>query len=353
MRPGLAARRASTLVEVVLGMAVSAILLGALSSAMIVSSKAVPDSSSPLKATTDAAMAIDQLADELLVATTAATRTPNAIEFTVADRNNDAVAETIRYEWSGVYGAALRRKYNDGAWVNILDDVRNLEFSYDTYVDTSSPSTPTESGETLLAGYTAAGSPADWPVNDKEWIGQYFVPTLPAETTSWKITRVRLAARVHGASAGISRVQLQRAGETKTPGGAILDESMLTESELSNSYLWKNISFHKAGGLTPGTGVCLVVQWLKDTDACAVRLEQSRTSSADAALLTTTNTGASWAASSTKSMLFEIYGTYSAPSVSPPAPPTYLTGVRIRLQAGNSTATEMETRVPVLNEPRI
>jgi type II secretory pathway pseudopilin PulG len=346
-------RSGATLVEVLLGMAVSAILLGALSSAMVISAKAVPDAASPVKATLDAALAIDQLADELLVATSVGTRTPTAIEFTVADRNNDGSEEIIRYEWSGTAGTPLRRRYNAGVWVNILDDVHDLSLTYATYADTSSPSTATESTEMLLAGYTGTNSTQNWSVQTNAWIGQYFVPSLPNDATSWKVTRVRVQARTRDGDDGISRVRLHDADAGGLPTGPVIAESSLVERELGKDYLWLNIDFFKAGNLTPGAGACFLIQWIKDADACDIRYEQSRASDEESALLTSINGGATWSAADTKSLLYEVYGTYSAPSVGATPPPTYLTGVRIRLRAGESASSEIETRVPVLNEPRI
>jgi hypothetical protein len=54
----------------------------------------------------------------------------------VADRNNDAVDETIRYEWSGTPGASLTRKYNVAAAVTVLSDVNEFGLSYEVMVVT-------------------------------------------------------------------------------------------------------------------------------------------------------------------------------------------------------------------------
>ncbi|MDO8631262.1 MAG: prepilin-type N-terminal cleavage/methylation domain-containing protein [Phycisphaerales bacterium] len=124
-------RRAFTLVELMLSMAVMTVLLGGLASAMMIASRAVPDRSTPLGATLDSAYAADQLAAELFVAKTFTVRSATAVEFTVADRNNDTVDETIRYEWSGAPGAPLTRKYNIAAAVTVLSDVNEFGLGYD------------------------------------------------------------------------------------------------------------------------------------------------------------------------------------------------------------------------------
>jgi prepilin-type N-terminal cleavage/methylation domain-containing protein len=106
-------RRGFTLVEMVLSMAVMTILLGGIASAMILASRAMPDLATPLKAMADGYYAADQLAGELFAAQTITARSATSVTFTVADRNNDSIAETIRYSWGGA-GQPLTRQYNIG-----------------------------------------------------------------------------------------------------------------------------------------------------------------------------------------------------------------------------------------------
>lgn len=115
----------------ILSMAVMAVLMGGLASALMIAARAVPDRKTTLGATLDGAYAADQLAAELFVAKTFTLRSATAVEFTVADRNNDAVDETIRYEWSGTADAPLTRKYNVAAAVTVLSDVNEFGLGYD------------------------------------------------------------------------------------------------------------------------------------------------------------------------------------------------------------------------------
>jgi len=125
-------RRGFTLVEMVLSMAVMTVLLGGISSAMILASRAVPDLETPLKAKTDGYHAADGLASELFAAQTITSRFATVVEFTVADRNADAIAETIRYAWSGIYGQPLTRRYNNGTIDTVLENVYQFDLRYDT-----------------------------------------------------------------------------------------------------------------------------------------------------------------------------------------------------------------------------
>ncbi len=347
-------RPAYTLIELVLGMAVSSILLAGLGSAMVIASKAVPDRTSPLAATVDDAFVVEQIADELLVAQEFSVRTSTAVEFSLADRTNDGQPEVIRYEWSASAGAPLRRQFNGGTWVTLVDDVADFNLGYDLYVDTSAaPSGPTESAETLLSGHNAKTLLEDWTVTDKSWIGQYFWPSLPNDATSWKVTRVRVMAKVNGSNTGIDKVQLQKADATNKPTGAVIDQTNLLERELTDGYLWHDMSFKNAGGLAPGAGVCLLITWISGTDAGDFQYQQSNATGVDSNLLTTSNGGGIWTSNKQQSMIFEVYGTYSAPSITQPSPPTYVTGVRIRLRTGASTASTVESRIAILNEPKI
>lgn len=120
-----------TLVEMILSMAVMTVLLGGISSALIIAGRAVPDLETPLKARTDGYYAAEALAGELFAARTISYRTANVVEFTVADRNADSSAETIRYSWSGVAGQPLTRQYNNGTIATMLENIYQFDLRYD------------------------------------------------------------------------------------------------------------------------------------------------------------------------------------------------------------------------------
>jgi len=124
-------RRAFTLLELVFAMVAMTALMGGLASALVLASRAIPDDASPAAVAIDAYYAADQIAGELFCARSFSERTATATTFTVADRDNDAIAETIRYAWSGTLGDPLTRQYNTAAAVAVVDDVREFEIRYD------------------------------------------------------------------------------------------------------------------------------------------------------------------------------------------------------------------------------
>lgn len=124
-------RRAFTLLELVFAMVAMTALMGGLASALMLASRAIPDDASPAAVAIDAYYTADQIAGELFCAQSFSERTATAITFTVADRDNDAIAETIRYAWSGTPGNPLTRQYNAATEVAIVDDVREFEIRYE------------------------------------------------------------------------------------------------------------------------------------------------------------------------------------------------------------------------------
>lgn len=124
-------RRGFTLVELVLSLTIMAILLGAMASAILIASHAVPNGQSPLATAAETADVVDQIAGELLYATSITRATGYAVTFTVADRGHGAVGpETISYAWSGTPGDPLTRQYNGGTVVTVSEEVQDFSLSY-------------------------------------------------------------------------------------------------------------------------------------------------------------------------------------------------------------------------------
>lgn len=114
-------------------MTVMTILMGAMTSTILIASHALPDSEGPAAKKMEAMDVVDQIAGELFYATSITEETKTAVTFIVADRGHGAVGpETIRYAWSGSKGDPLTRQYNDGTVVNVSEGVEKFELKYTT-----------------------------------------------------------------------------------------------------------------------------------------------------------------------------------------------------------------------------
>lgn len=133
-------RRAVTLIELLVSMTVMSVLMTGLASALVIASRALPSDQSPVSLTLDAQYASEQIAGELFCAQSFSEETPTAVTFTVADRDADTVAETIRYAWSGIAGDPLTRQYNGGAIVNVIENAYEFNLTYEVATISGSPS---------------------------------------------------------------------------------------------------------------------------------------------------------------------------------------------------------------------
>ena len=346
-------RRGFTLLEMVVGATIMSVLMIAMGSVMLIAGRALPQAQSVTSATTAAAAAADQIASELRYATAVNQRSATRIEFTVADRNNDGLPETIRYEWSGTAGAPLTRTYNTGTTVQMLSDVREFDLSYDIQAISREIPQSQESAETLLAGYSSATNYADYSIKSAQWFAEYFRPTLPADATSWKVTRVRIYARQAGVPGGQTKVQLQLPTAACLPSGVVLEEKTLYESILPLLYLEYDFSYAAVSGLSPQRGLCIVFRWAADTEACKLLGQNKNVTATNVSLLKSTSQGITWSKQSGESLLFSVYGTVTTSGTPLIQSTYYLDAVRVQLRSGSDSGSLVQTAVRPLNRPEV
>src|SRR5690606_34267176 len=115
--------RGFALVETVLSMALAAIVLLAMTSAIVLASRALPTHAQAVtfNATVDAGGALAQLTGDVRYALHFGELTATAIAFSVPDRDGDGLPERIRYHWSGVPGEPLYRAVNGGDDVPLIE----------------------------------------------------------------------------------------------------------------------------------------------------------------------------------------------------------------------------------------
>ncbi len=349
--PGAA--RGFTLVEVAVATAVVGILMLGMGSALLLAGRAVPEASSPTAATITAAGVVQQMTTDLQYATAILQRSARLIEVALPDRNADDVTELVRYEWSGTAGAPLTRQYNGGTVATLLANVWEFNLSYCLKTVTTTIPPQNESAETTLASYGATQSLYDSAIRNAEWYGEYFLPVLPADAISWKVTRVVICLKQDGATDGEASVQLQTATAGKLPSGVVLEEKPLLESTLLPGHLEQEFTFSNAAGLTPQQGLCLVVKWIANGTACSVRGRSAGVVETNLIAIKSTDSGASWVTLPSHSLLFAVYGSVTTAG-SPQIATTYhLEGVEIRLRAGGDSQAVVQTAVHTCNRPEV
>lgn len=346
-------RRAFTLVEMTIAMSVSALLLGGVSMAMFVASRAIPDSNSPAGATGDAYRAIDDMVAELYTAMAFTERTPTAVTFTVADRDGDNSPETIRYAWSASPGDALTRQYNAAAPVSVTDNVYDLRLLYDLSIRTEEvPAVPAAGSELQLVGFDGTATLTTLDISSGQWIGQCFRPNLPAGTISWGVTRLTFQAAYSGLADGSTLVQLQ-SESGGLPTGTVLDQTVMSEWKLPAVPQWQPFSFSNVSGLAPTDRLCLVLQHVSSTNSATIQYQTAVAMLPGAAFIRSTDGGGSWNPTATDAMQLYVYGFATTIGQPTSVDHYYLVDMRIALDVGPDASTRVETSAPILNRPEV
>ncbi len=330
-----------SLVELVTSLTIISILLVAMGSAIVIAARGLPDPTSPLAEKVDAAEVVRELANEVTYATAVLTASPTELEFVV---NRNGAPTTISYSWSGTPGDPLVRQYDAGTPVNVLDSVQQFNLDYELGSEAIVVAAlPVEGVEIELAKYPTASVSTAFQIQKKNWIGQYFQITLPADTISWRVTRLVFRAMEDGPANGQTLVQLRLADDiTQLPTNTILEQSTMVEADLTPSMTWREFAFSNVVGLSLTDHICLVLEWVTSKNSAVIEYD-----TAPSGRLTTSDAGANWNVDSGNSMLYYLYGkvTLGEPDLFP------LRLVKISLDAGTLEASPLYTAASLLNEP--
>lgn len=331
--------RGFSLLEIVISLTIMSVLVVAMGSALLVATRGMPDSDSPLAENISSARVIDQIAGELQYAFTVVSASTTGIAF-IVERNGAPV--TINYSWSETAGDPLVRQYDGGASVDILPNVTDFNLSYDLGA-AEFTTLPTEGSEIELVNYEPeVYSGNNFSITLTDWTGQYFKPTLPIGADSWRVTRVVFRAKRAANDLGQTHVQLRTADENNMPTTNIIESVLMLESDLTNSYTWRQFTFSNVAGIAPEDGLCLVLQLaLNQTTG---RVEWATESSG---LVTTSDGGSNWNFNSDKSLIYYVYGKVTMPGEQ--AYPIH--SIKIGLDTGLADATPLQTTALLLNQP--
>jgi prepilin-type N-terminal cleavage/methylation domain-containing protein len=366
--PHCSARRGFTFVELVITLAVLALIMGALSSAVLIGSRAAPSRSTTADADLAAEQAHDLIASELRYAQTLLQSSPTGVTFTVADRNGDGKAEVIRYSWSGIAGAPLLRQYNSLDAAEVLSDVHELGFEYDTVPITTTREVQgeTTSPEVLLASFT------DWPgisasqngfaPSASNWATELFrvdKVALPPTTTRVDFTRVLLKMKPDLLGLSTYTVGIHRTfgGSDPRPASSSLGTTATVSlSLLDFTYSWTEARFTDVGINKLERNFAIVVKGVATPNVRVQYLQASSAPQDTSSMRWTTNSGSDWQPSSARlneySIPHYVYGTYTATTTSTVnVTRSYLRAVRVTLRCGG--APRLVNAVPILEHPEV
>lgn len=303
--------RGFSLVELILAMAVSGILVGAMGAALVTASSALERGEGAVDYDRIAAEALDDLQSDLAEATSFFERTTRTVWFSVPDRDGDDVEEHIRYSWSGNAGDPLLRSTNGGTEGIVAANVQSLNIGFFTRAGPKQ----TTSKEKLVAGFTshAGATESAAAATDTSWVGQIVRPSFAGDVVSWKATKVRLRLRQSGAADATSRIDIVSVDANNAPGDTVYATTTIKESLLSAALRTDELVFSSCLPIPAGQPVAIVI---RSATAGAASTEVGFLTSATPTMpfnlwrATSTNSGGTWQGSGqTQNNYFEILGT--------------------------------------------
>ncbi|MGD9634123.1 MAG: hypothetical protein AB7G28_13860 [Pirellulales bacterium] len=333
----------------------SGMLLAGLGSVMLIANQVAntPVASAERVA---AAKAVSDLANDLRYSTFLIARTSHALEFVVADRNNDGSGERIRYEWSGVPGAPLLKTTNGGTPVAVVNSVQDFQLTTSTTAETTSYNANVDSAETMLTGYTVSPSSSVYDITPTSFFAQRLDPAsfsgAPAGATAWNATRVEFVAQKQGDGETL-RVQVCSAGDpANRPTGEVLGETTILEDTMAGGLAWRTLNFPSPiRGLALHRPYSLVWRGTSGESGTSARL--ARDTTATTGTSQSSDAGATWNYVAPQCVYYRLYGTYTSPGTAVNVTRNYATRVGASLQTGDSAPSRIDASVPLLNRPEL
>jgi hypothetical protein len=303
--------------------------------------------SSPVAMANAAASALSRLAQELATASSIDTSEEEAITFTVPTA--DGGTSTITWSWSGDQDGELVRSDEDTS-VRIATGVRG--FSHKVVINESADvSTQEDGGETRVSSQTfvAAGYDA-LRVSSTAHAAQYLPLTLPADTLSWKPTRLRImAARSSAADSSLRVAIVSATGSTPSSMPTTFASTTVAETTLSSGETMTEISFKSNRSIGAHESVVLVFSGADSNEAARVALAKNASGNAKGTASSSSNGGSSWSLCDGPGLVYELYATTVGHTTTTKSSRASSIVLRLELNAG-ATAT---VGVLLTNQPTI
>lgn len=250
-----------TLLEMLVSMAIVTLMLGAISSAVVIAGRAVERQSPSSFDATASSIVLDSLLNEVSLAVAITEYTSTAITFVLPDHTGDLIDEIVRYSWSGTVGDPIVREFNSDDPIPVSGGIKSLSFEFETTTSSERvASARSISTEVVIASFVSSivSSQIIDPANS---ISQYIRPSFPDGTVSWTVTSIDLYAERAGGGKATGSLQLELRTPTVTglPGTELHAAVSVNEKDLPIAYAWTTHTFTDAPRLAPGDAISIVV----------------------------------------------------------------------------------------------
>lgn len=341
-----------TMIEMVVALSITAILVVAMGSALLLAGQATPRPDDPMTGSLRSHDALTVIAGELSYALDVTELTATAVTFTIADQDGDNAPETIRYTWLGddSKAGAITRAENGGTPVTWLEDVPNFTITYHIdAVQNTSPGPPTIGADTAVSSFSGVSSVRNFNVNGSSWPAQPIDLNAPSGTTGLYVSGVYLRMRIDEKEGGAFTVQVRSADIEGKPTGATWTQRMVSTSSLSGSYNWIYIDLDDSVEI-PLQDLCLVVEhlWGDSDEDVEVRGGASTGRS-----WISYNDGSTWSEQSLDAFDHTLYAKFVTPGPDVVTTVNYLNSVEVTLQSNTDTVSRAQRTIALRNRPEV
>jgi hypothetical protein len=352
-------RSGFSLIELSVGLVASSFLLLGLGSSIFLATQANRVDIGPFRSSSQGASAIDEVSRELSYATAVHSITPaRNIQVEVPDRTGDAVADVVRYQWSGTAGDPLQRVFNGGTATNVIPALQSFGLT-----STNRTVTVKELGAaTRTTGVvnwfekSSAVLEGTYSLQAAGGVGTDFLPEFPEGAQTWSLSKVEVYCQSNGTADGVIKARLWTADSSRKPA-TLLAETTVTESGLSSSMNWTTITFPSAPMVSVGQRLCFTLQYFSGPSiVMQVRCDDL----ANLILfnpyyrLTTANAGTTWSQQVEKALFMRVYGYYTHSAVGiVDVNRTFMTTVGLEAQAGTNSTARMRSTARIRNQPAV
>lgn len=347
-----AARRSFSLTELVVATAITTILLASIASVITLSTKVLPRDDQAADPAQVAAAGFAVLSEDLRQATRITAVSATSITFKVADRDANGVEESITYAWAATAGAPLTRTINGGTAQIILDNVRCLAFTADTFsAERISTSGTAESAEALLEEYnpSSTGSGGGVNISSSSNPGMYLRPVLPADAVSWRPTRLLIKADKESGGRNTTLL-VRRVDSSRRPLLSNLWTAGATNTSADNQ-TWRTISLSSLSAVNADEGLAFAFSGALLNNSSRVYPDTGVLAPYSGYLLSS-NGGLSWTFTKSSAFPYRLYGCVTRP-VTVSTPYTRADRVEVLLKVNSDSAAEIRTSVALAARPEV
>lgn len=231
------------------------------------------------------------------------TRYTSGTEIDVTPGNN---FKTLYFKYIDTVDGDLGNNSTDPVTIQGIGRCGNSTYLYS--VDYKASVTSSQQVSSVIKSFETTTNNND-DVNESNYMGQHFIPTLPAEVTSYAIPQIEVYLEGHGSASATLTFNFYSSNASGQPD-TLLESLSVPETSLpaTGSPSYHTFNLNSATDLTPGQGYCFTLEQTGGGNAATVHYRPG-VSQTDTHMVWGGWGG--WFASANESLKYRVHGFYT------------------------------------------